>query len=549
MPEGTVVAAMVFEPSSVRERGRGGRAEVVIPDRGVMEVEDDTPPRAVVAERAGADGGGGGVVLEQTLWAAASEAPPVLEEAQRAAVPEVTPAAGPEMATQGIPASGSGSATQGVPEEVLAASRAASEEHALVPRQGERRAAVPQPVRSGGAVVFGPQTQEEAALDAVSRCLRGRTERLEAFAQAEVERTRDLERAILHLDAFRVAAYNRLLGKHRELMERLATKEEELRVAAAEVLSWRTRLLWAGHHYDRLIADTGRLGVEAAHARAEAAAARRSLDEANRLHEQLAGHKSRLEAEACRREAAEKAAEDKDAKLKAALAKAADLEKALEEQHLEEPFSSVHYQRDPTGVVGSGTDPRVAWTFLEIIAAAEARLQVLGTQLGRLSQAGTAMTAALWPDSVQPSSFSRLARWSEMGPDRLGEWRVSAARAGAEMALWFTLSWHPDLQLDALMGQQAGSEQLLQEQAGRIASRASYIAEFAFHDDFHPEQTEDGGAVDGDDYGLLLHEPEGSSEETGVYHDADAEEGTGTSLNPEAARGEPSMSRRGAGDA
>ena len=99
------------------------------------------------------------------------------------------------------------------------------------------------------------------------------------------------------------------------------------------------------------------------------------------------------------------------------------------------------------------------------------------------------------------------------------------------------------------MGQRAGSEQLLQEQAGQIASRASYITEFAFHDEFHPEQTEDGRAVDGDAYGLLLHDPEGSSEETGVYRDADAEEGTGTSPNPEAVRGEPSMSRCDAGDA
>ena len=66
---------------------------------------------------------------------------------------------------------------------------------------------------------------------------------------------------------------------------------------AAEVLSWRTHLLRAGHHYNRLVADTGRLDVETAQERAEAAAARRSLDEANRLHEQLAGHKSCLEAE------------------------------------------------------------------------------------------------------------------------------------------------------------------------------------------------------------------------------------------------------------
>ena len=117
------------------------------------------------------------------------------------------------------------------------------------------------------------------------------------------------------------------------------------------------------------------------------------------------------------------------------------------------------------------------------------------------------------------------------------------------MALQFVLSWHPDLQLDALMGQRAGSKQLLQEQAGRIASRAGYIAEFAFHDEFHPLRTEDGAVVDGDDYGLLLHDPEGSSEEMGVYGDAEAEEDTGASLDPEAGRGEPSTSRRGAGNA
>ena len=87
-----MVAATVFEPSPMRERGRGGWAEVVIPDRGVVEVEDDTPPQADVAERAGTDGGGGGVVLEETLRAAVSEMPPVLEEALRAAAPEVPPA-------------------------------------------------------------------------------------------------------------------------------------------------------------------------------------------------------------------------------------------------------------------------------------------------------------------------------------------------------------------------------------------------------------------------------------------------------------------------
>ena len=49
----------------------------------------------------------------------------------------------------------------------------------------------------------------------------------------------------------------------------------------------------------------------------------------------------------------------------------------------EEP---VRFQRHPTGVVGSETDPQVAWTFPEIITASEARLRVLREQMGRLSE-------------------------------------------------------------------------------------------------------------------------------------------------------------------
>ena len=53
----------------------------------------------------------------------------------------------------------------------------------------------------------------------------------------------------------------------------------------------------------------------------------------------------------------------------------------------------------------------------------------------------------------------------------------------------------------------------------------------------------------GNDYGLLLHDPEGSSEEKDVYHHGSAEEDTGTLADPEAVVGEPSTSRPGAGDA
>ena len=39
---------------------------------------------------------------------------------------------------------------------------------------------------------------------------------------------------------------------------------------------------------------------------------------------------------------------------------------------------AIRFQRDLQGVVGSGTDPQVAWTFPEIVSAAEACLRVLG---------------------------------------------------------------------------------------------------------------------------------------------------------------------------
>ena len=67
--------------------------------------------------------------------------------------------------------------------------------------------------------------------------------------------------------------------------------------SAAEVLSWRTRLIRAGFHYDRLVADAGRLGAKVEWAREEAMGARRALDEASRLQELLEGDKGCLEAE------------------------------------------------------------------------------------------------------------------------------------------------------------------------------------------------------------------------------------------------------------
>nr|XP_020183203.1 nuclease SbcCD subunit C-like [Aegilops tauschii subsp. strangulata] len=367
MPARTVAAATVFVLSLEGEHNQGGRADVMDLDWEVVVIGDDTPPRTDVVERAGADGGYSG---RRTGDGAGEGA-------------------------------GEGADRRGE----------ASGEHALVLRSGGRQVAGSQPTRSGtGEVFFGPPTQEEAAMAAVTRRLRGRTDWIQAFAQAEVEATQELECAVFQLDFYRVSVFNRLLETHRRLKEQLVAKKEELRAAAAEVLSWRTRLIRAGFHYDRLVVDTGRLGTEVERVRAEATGAPRALDEASQLREQLAGDKGRLEAEVER--------------LKAEAAKVVEavtptMRGLLGERQLAE--EAVRFQRDPQGIVGSGTDPRVAWTFSEIVTAAEAHLRVLSEQMGRLSEAGAAMTAALWLGSVTPNSFTRMARWLEVGPDHLHE--------------------------------------------------------------------------------------------------------------------------------
>nr|XP_020185938.1 uncharacterized protein LOC109771650 [Aegilops tauschii subsp. strangulata] len=273
-------------------------------DREVAVIGDDTPSRTDMFERAGADGGGGDAVLGEVSWKAPEgvartstiEAPPVVEpQPTPPTEPASVPERAPEKTLERAPASG----------------EAASGEHALVLRSGGRWVAGLQPTRSGtGEVFFGPPTQEEAAMAAVTRRLRGRTDRIQAFAQAEVEATQEPERAMFQLDSYRVGVFNRLLETHWCLKERLAAKEEELRTA-------RTRLIQASFHYDRLIPDAGRLGAEVERARAQATGARRALDEASQLQEQLAGDKGRLEAEVER--------------LKAEAAKVVEAQRALAE--------------------------------------------------------------------------------------------------------------------------------------------------------------------------------------------------------------------------
>jgi hypothetical protein len=149
--------------------------------------------------------------------------------------------------------------------------------------------------------------------------------------------------------------------------------------------------------------------------------------------------------------------------------------------------AAVHAHRAEQRELGAEIDAYAAWSFPELVLACESRLRAMEEQMRRLFDAG----------------------------------------AGAETTLRFVVSWYPGLDLDRLAAQRAGAAEDLAARARRIAGRASYLAAFAPHDEFVVERTEDGEELPTDTLGLLLDDPDGSSAETGVYADdeADADDG------------------------
>jgi hypothetical protein len=85
----------------------------------------------------------------------------------------------------------------------------------------------------------------------------------------------------------------------------------------------------------------------------------------------------------------------------------------------------------------------------------------------------------LWPTETLPADLAHLVKWLETAPDRLLDWKESAARTGADMALSFMLSWYEEVSLDQLESRRASVEDLLSaENKTRWLARACAIAVF-----------------------------------------------------------------------
>jgi hypothetical protein len=102
------------------------------------------------------------------------------------------------------------------------------------------------------------------------------------------------------------------------------------------------------------------------------------------------------------------------------------------------------------------------------------------TKLGwELRKAAEELIRLLWPTETLPQDLSNLITWLEKAPDRFLDWKDSAARAGADMALSCVLSWYDEVSLEQLENRRAGVEDALpaENRTARLA-RACAIADF-----------------------------------------------------------------------
>jgi hypothetical protein len=138
----------------------------------------------------------------------------------------------------------------------------------------------------------------------------------------------------------------------------------------------------------------------------------------------------------------------------------------------------------------------------DYLASMAARVEPI-TKLGwELRKAAEELYRLLWPTETLPGELSNLIKWLETAPDRFLDWKDSAARAGADMALSFVLSWYNEVSLDQLEYRRADVEGKLpaENKTARLA-RACAIADFVdkgifIRDPRPPPEDSDEGSED-----------------------------------------------------
>jgi len=136
------------------------------------------------------------------------------------------------------------------------------------------------------------------------------------------------------------------------------------------------------------------------------------------------------------------------------------------------------------------------WTisdYLVAMAARVKRLKLIGVDL---LDAACHTVRHLWPGADPPARIEDLKNCLQASDERLDEWRQSSARAGADVAMQFVLSWHESMEPEKLQTiRQSGKFVTLPDWVKRRQEAAYRFAEYAdvenFHEDPNAEDEED----------------------------------------------------------
>jgi hypothetical protein len=119
------------------------------------------------------------------------------------------------------------------------------------------------------------------------------------------------------------------------------------------------------------------------------------------------------------------------------------------------------------------------------MTARVAHMKVLGVNL---PMSAIWVFKILWPDTEPPKRIEELCAWLDSTDVRLDEWRESAGRARADMALQFILSWYEEIDFDALTSIRVGSKVLEDpEVKKKCQARAYHMAQYASVHTFIPD--------------------------------------------------------------
>ena len=100
--------------------------------------------------------------------------------------------------------------------------------------------------------------------------------------------------------------------------------------------------------------------------------------------------------------------------------------------------------------IAKGKDPAAEYDIDDHLAAMGARVAPLASDFQALMSASLQACRALYPDQPDVDSQEQLEGLLKGTKDRLQLWRSSSARAGADAALAFIMSWHEDVELEKI---------------------------------------------------------------------------------------------------